>query len=385
MIDKQEALVLKGRDAGEVSSKKQSRFVKLAFILVLECIVLFAVAEGIARLFLPPGPHFIHPQMLVEPSMRRGFTHKPNQHAYTIDKPFVTNSLGLRDEREVPVNKEREVRIVALGDSMTVGLGVRSEETFASQLEKSLNTRFGRVRALNAAVGAYTTWQEVDLLKEKIDHLQPDIVLLVFYWNDLYTKPRPVVAIPVSESGEQHDAALKYLRIFKRSALLLFLRERYAILRLKISPSFDWSHQEMIYEGGTSPYLEQAYQDVSESLEELKSLGEKHGFIPIVIVLPIPGQIHRLDAPIHMQNRLKMITDKIGLRTIDMLHPLQQAYTLRHDLVIPWDNSHYSPQGHKVVAESIERYLLAEGLLSTKNTNNTESAVKASSIHSRRG
>jgi lysophospholipase L1-like esterase len=382
LTDKQEGLFLKGRDAEQGSSGKKSRIVKFAGILILECIVLFAVGEGIARLFLPPGPHFIHPQMLVEPSITRGFTHKPNQHAYTIDKPFVTNSLGLRDEREVPLNKEGEVRLVVLGDSMTVGLGVRSEETFASQLEKSLNARFGRLRALNGAVGAYATWQEVDLLKEKINRLQPDIVLLAFYWNDLYTKPRPVIAIPVSESGEQHDAALKYLRFFKRSALLLFLRERYEILRLKVSPSFDWSHQEMIYEGGTSPYLEQAYQDVSESLEELKSLGEKHAFIPIVIVLPIPGQIHRLDAPIHMQNRLKMITDKIGLRTVDMLHPLQQAYTLRHDLVIPWDNSHYSPQGHKVVAESIEQYLLAEGLLSPQVSRNS---VKGSSIHSRRG
>jgi lysophospholipase L1-like esterase len=360
---KQDGLLLKSREAQAISSEKKRRVVKLASILILECIVLFAVSEGIARLLLPSGPNFIHPQMLIEPSMSRGFTHRPNQHAYTIDKPFVTNSLGLRDEREVPLAKGGEFRIVVLGDSMTVGLGVLSEDTFARQLEKSLNQRFDRVRALNGAVGAYSTWQEVDLLKEKIHQLQPDIVLLAFYWNDLYTKPRQVTPIAISDSGEQHDAALKYLRLLKRSALLLFLRERYEILRLKISPSFDWSHQEMIYEGGTSLYLEQAYEDVSESLEQLKALGDRHGFIPVVIILPIPGQIHRLNSPTYMQQRIHMITEKIGLRTVDMLQPLQQAYALQHDLVIPWDNSHYSAQGHKVVAETIEQYLSAKGLL----------------------
>lgn len=372
---KQEGLVLKSLETQVVSSGNKSRVVKLGSILILECIVLFAIAEGIARLFLPSGPNYIHPQMLIEPSMSRGFTHRPNQHAYTIDKPFVTNSLGLRDEREVPLTKGREFRLVVLGDSMAVGLGVLSEDTFTSQLERSLNERFNRVRAVNGAVGAYSTWQEVDLLKEKIHQLQPDIVLLAFYWNDLYTKPRPVIPIAIGDSGEQHDAALKYLRVFKRSALLLFLRERYEILRLKFSPSFDWSHQEMIYEGRTNPYLEQAYRDVSESLEELKLLGDKHGFVPVVIVLPIPGQIYRRDAPTHMQNRLKMITNKIGLRTVDMLNPLQQAYTVQHDLVIPWDNSHYSRQGHKVVAESIERYLSAEGLLPSQVGRNSVGAI----------
>lgn len=372
---KQDGLLLKSREAQAIPSEKKRRLVKLGSILILECIVLFAVSEGIARLFLPAGPNFIHPQMLIEPSISRGFTHRPNQHAYTIDKPFVTNSLGLRDEREVPLTKDEEFRIVVLGDSMTVGLGVLSQDTFTSQLERSLNERFDRVRAINGAVGAYSTWQEVDLLKEKIHQLQPDIVLLAFYWNDLYTKPRPVIPIAMGDNGEQHDAALKYLRVFKRSALLLFLRERYEILRLKISPSFDWSHQAMIYEGGTGPYLEQAYEDVSESLEEFRALGEEHGFIPIVVVLPIPGQIHRLDSPTYMQQRIHMITDKIGLRTVDMLQSLQQAYAHQHDLVIPWDNSHYSHQGHKVVAESIEQYLSAEGLLPSQVGRNSVGAI----------
>src|SRR5205807_8992996 len=139
---------------------------------------------------------------------RRIYDHIPNQHAFTIDKPFVTNAMGFRDDREVPVEKDGEFRIFSLGDSMAVGLGVSVEETYVRQLENSIAHRLSRVRVINAAVGSYSTWQEVDLLKEKGIQLQPDIVMLAFYWNDLYIKPDPIVPLPQNLSAEQHDAAL---------------------------------------------------------------------------------------------------------------------------------------------------------------------------------
>ena len=314
-------------------------------------------------LFLPPGPQFIHPQMIMEPSTRRIYEHRPNQRAFTIDKPFHTNSMGFRDDREVPLNKDGEFRIFSLGDSVAVGLGVSVEDTYARQLERLLGGRFNRVRVINAAVGSYSTWQEVDLLKEKGIHVQPDIAMIAFYWNDLYIKPVPVVPLDRSLSGDRQDATLKYLRLFKRSRLLLFLRERWEILQYRIWPTFEWTHQEMIYEGRSSPYLEKAYGEVGESLEEFKSLGKTYGFVPILIILPLPGQVHSLDAPTHMQQRLTAIAKRMGLRTVDLLAPLQRAYATKPDLFIPWDNTHFTPRGHKVVAEALEQYLVTEHLV----------------------
>ena len=83
--------------------------------------------------------------------------------------------------------------------------------------------------------------------------------------------------------------------------MLLFLRERLNILWYKISPTFDWVHQEMIFEGRSSPYLEKAYRDVADSLEEFKALADTHGFIPILIILPISSQVDHLNVPVHMQ------------------------------------------------------------------------------------
>src|SRR5438552_18956910 len=93
----------------------------LCFIIVIEVVVLFIGAEIAASFFLPPGLKFIHPQMLMDPNARRAYFPRPNQKAFTIDQPFVTNSLGLRDEREVPAEKQGEFRVLTLGDSLTVG------------------------------------------------------------------------------------------------------------------------------------------------------------------------------------------------------------------------------------------------------------------------
>src|SRR5688572_27963840 len=96
----------------------------------VELALLFALAEIVAAFLLPPGLNFVHPQMLMEPDPRRIYFHRPNQKTFTADKPFVTNSMGFRDEREVPVAKAGDLRILSLGDSMTVGLCVSAEVTY---------------------------------------------------------------------------------------------------------------------------------------------------------------------------------------------------------------------------------------------------------------
>lgn len=336
----------------------------LGVIWLLEVAFLFGAAELVASFYLPPGHHYRDPQMLMEPDARRIYYHQPNQRAFTIDKPFITNALGFRDEREVPADKGGEFRILTLGDSITVGLGVTAEDTYARQLESMLGHQaLGPIRVLNGAVTCYGTWQEVDVLKETSRLVQPDLVILAFYWNDLYPKPDVIVPIADAKSITQDDAAHRSLRIFKRSRALLFLRERWAALSNRLWPSFDWTHRAMIAEGRTSPYLEQAYRDVEHSLTEFAALrGE--GFEPLLVILPIPSQVQQPDEPATpMQRRIEAMARRAGVRTLDVLPALRQAYAEQPDLYIPWDYEHFTPRGHRVVAEALRRYLLDERLV----------------------
>ena len=60
---------------------------------------------------------------------------------------------------------------------------------------------------------------------------------------------------------------------------------------------------------------------------------------------------------------------RAGLRTIDLLPALRQAYVTNPDLYIPWDNEHFTPTGHLVVAETLRRYLSQEQLLTSWKQN----------------
>jgi lysophospholipase L1-like esterase len=337
----------------------------LIIIVLIEFVLLLGTVELVASFFLPAGHHYRDPQMLLDPDANRVYHHRPNQQAFTIDKPFITNSLGLRDEREIPAEKGDEFRIFALGDSITVGLGVAAEDTYARQLETLLRDPARPLRVVNGGVTGYAVWQEVEVLKEKGRAVLPDVVTLAFYWNDLYPKPDPVVPLATGKSGGVQDPVQRnpYLRMLKRSRGLLFIRERWASLANSQWPTFDWAHREMIYTGGSSPYLEQAFADVRQSLAEFATL-RRDGFVPVLLILPLPMQVQQPDQPLtHMQQRIEAMAREVGIKTLDLLPALRRAYAEQPDVYIPWDYEHFTPRGHRVVAEALRQFLLEQHMV----------------------
>jgi lysophospholipase L1-like esterase len=99
------------------------------------------------------------------------------------------NSLGLRD-REITYEKEPgEQRILLLGDSITAGMQVPLEDTFAKILEEELNAAGGAGdwTVINAAVNGFGTDNELLFFREEASQYQPDIVILGMYLaNDIY-------------------------------------------------------------------------------------------------------------------------------------------------------------------------------------------------------
>lgn len=88
---------------------------------------------------------------------------------------------------EIAVKQPDEYRILFLGDSTPLGLGLnKSSESFVHQLESLLKTREpGRtITVVNASVAGFTSWQcrkQLELLGER---LQPDLVITYFGNND---------------------------------------------------------------------------------------------------------------------------------------------------------------------------------------------------------
>jgi len=78
-------------------------------------------------------------------------------------------------------------RIVGIGDSYMFGQGVSDDETYLSRLAgPDVDLMSGRrVETVNLAVPGFNTVMEVELLRERVAQLNPDLILIEIVGNDL--------------------------------------------------------------------------------------------------------------------------------------------------------------------------------------------------------
>lgn len=93
---------------------------------------------------------------------------------------FRTNSLGLREDAELPENPD--ARVLVLGDSHTDGV-CENRFSFPNQLERLLGERYpGRVvDVVNAGVGGYSFLNFAGALEKYVEALRVDVVVVAVY------------------------------------------------------------------------------------------------------------------------------------------------------------------------------------------------------------
>lgn len=117
----------------------------------------------------------------VVPDRELGWTIRPNGR--TGDGLFASNELGLRSAPSPVGDRADGVRRVLLvGDSYTHGDEVPWEETWAHRLSEELGSGF---QVLNGGVGGYGTDQAVLRARRLRLPLQPDVIVLGIYIQDL--------------------------------------------------------------------------------------------------------------------------------------------------------------------------------------------------------
>ena len=105
---------------------------------------------------------------------------------YSVRYSF--NDMGCR-ARDYPLERAAGTwRILALGDSYTMGVGVHARDVFTERLEQLLNA--GRspgsptYEVINCGVSGYSTEDELNLYQRHVARYHPDLVLLTMLWND---------------------------------------------------------------------------------------------------------------------------------------------------------------------------------------------------------
>lgn len=101
---------------------------------------------------------------------------------------FDTNGQGLRADQEYALPKPAGVRrVLMLGDSFTFGPFLDNHEIASAQLQELLNEPddADAIEVVNAAMSGWTLADEFAYLREKGLRLEPDLVVVNFYVNDV--------------------------------------------------------------------------------------------------------------------------------------------------------------------------------------------------------
>lgn len=97
-----------------------------------------------------------------------------------------TNSRGARADEDIPYEKPPgKFRVVALGDSFTIGYGVSLDDTFLSRMANELQQAGLDCEIVNLSVSGHSTTEELILLQAEGIKYQPDIVLVGWHGTDL--------------------------------------------------------------------------------------------------------------------------------------------------------------------------------------------------------
>ena len=269
------------------------------------------------------------------------------------DKNIRINSLGLRGE-EISPDKTGK-RIVAIGNSCTFGWGSSVQTIFATQLGHRLGQNW---ESINAGVPGYTSFQGKKFLSSDIVSLQPDILLVMFGWNDHWA-----AASQIADKDQQFPSQMVIDLQNRLSKLHTYRLLKKAWLNtIDPNPDSTFDREQTVHRVGLN--------DFQINLDEICRIAKCNNMIPVLLTSPIPSLekyyprgvtsiIHRV------HERYNDITRAVALKNNVLLIDLDLEFNSAEHL---WDDPandpiHFNSRGHALATLTITRQLKQAGIV----------------------
>jgi len=298
------------------------------------------------------------PLMRVRANPARGWAMVPGEEHYTYQHRVRVNALGLRGP-ELEARQPGETRILFLGDSLTYGQGVADDETVPVALERALREREpGRAwSVVNAGNRAYGTAQELGLLDELGAEIQPDVVLLGWYWNDVSERP---IAATYEAFLPRGDFAFD-----TNDDLTGWARVRWEVEQLPRASALVMLLHDLTSSKGkvyAPEVAEQGFQQLGRLLAHFAEASARLGARPLVVQFPDPHRLLGVEATRGYDERCAGLARQHGLPLIELLPALQPLFAARGALPILAFDGHYDAEANRVMGEALATQLLALGV-----------------------
>jgi lysophospholipase L1-like esterase len=268
---------------------------------------------------------------------------------------MTVNPMGLRGPEVSAEKTAGTLRVIGLGDSFTFGVGVRDEHTFLRRLEGRLN-QYQLVEVLNAGTQGYNTRDQQITLENRWLALKPDLVLVVFYLNDIY---RDESAVAFWNNGEGHGVYLQPTGLARHSHLIDWCQYSWRAkeLRQRMIAHYSQAYFTDPQAFFAKPVSRSQPMDWSASraaLVRIVELARTHGFQVGLAIFPELMSLE--DYPFTAIHAFVEETCKeIGMPVHDLLSAFQGHSD--HQLWVHPTDHHPNEIAHDLAAASLEKFL----------------------------
>jgi len=345
--------------------------IKNIFIIIFGIFLALIFIEFLLSLFpqLLPNNILIYKQMV---SRDFDLVHKLKPDAKIMllngeNKSYTMNTLslgfggiGFRDDG---INSNK-ILSIALGDSFTLGLGTNISDVWTEVLERDTD-----LDVVNMGMFAHSTYNELKLLERYGLKLNPKIVFLGLYANDISDNYLIQRNFNFGLLYALHSLAFEYSNIYK-----LYSIKRGLEFKPNNNHSFCFGNYCDVYQFSM---LENDSEEnkigialTKKHLIEMVNIAKQNNIIFVIILIPskelvyydqlgIDESIYKKGYPIY---ELATFCIENKLSCIDLTKRLVDEVGKNNKIFISNDG-HLNEYGNKVVAEEVQNFLIENNLI----------------------
>ncbi len=266
---------------------------------------------------------------------------------------FATDSNSFRGGPH-PKSHARLFRVALIGDSVTMGFGVRYGASFAGRVESALRRALPSldVDVVNAGCAGYSTWQNRVDLDERVLPMAPDfVVFAVTAWNDT----RGAVLfddVTWSERLANHEGGswLAHSRAFVGLARLL------STVGVGLSDAKLREHEAAVARGESPDGPRVTIDQFLDNLGSMMRRCRERGVRPVIVILPRSAASDAANPePQRYLAALATLADGQKVPVIDV-GPSFPAL----DASMFFDSVHPNEDGHALIADPLVKLFLGD-------------------------
>ncbi len=311
---------------------------------VTSIIILIAFFELFIRIVHPNvKPHFTNRDLIQINAYNDSNGLVPSTRGISHGEIVETNEMGFR--LTFKKNKTILKNWLYLGDSVTMGIGVSTDNTFAYLADE----RIKNFKIHNAGVIGHSTHDYVNVTNYSAEKMNISRITLFYCLNDVYSnyKEQEIPGNQVRELGGD------VLNFFKLNFRL------YDVLKANLfdRPQSYFNFVTRYYQP-ENPIFQSAVNDIISIKAQCDSLDIKFN----IVVLPYEYQLRfnynfEINTP---QRLLKMVLRENGIRIDDCKEFLLQSGHPSSFYYLYGDGIHFSEYGHQAISEYIMNLYIEE-------------------------